>query len=346
MTVFLKALVSIHSNGREHVSPDGKWAVVIFAARESSGVLIKTLKAAANSVGPSGQIELVVNGNPSLAREIVSRILFLQNASSQDASPIPILKLQLFSVPVNVWEVEFGDKANAWNQYIHSIWCGERLAFFVDGYVVLNPNAIAELGQITLGDPYAIAGTGVPTQGGSAKAVRDELLERGGLHGNFCCLKGATMQEMKSRNIRLPLALYRVDSLMGALLGLGFDPERQEWQKERIAIAKEASWTTGRWSWSNINDVKSQFKRLLRQFRGGFEKRAFRHYLEVQKGSPEMLPESSPQMVTNYLRSRQFGWLAIRLYLLFNPFERVNMPDQLPRLKWSGHLSVVGPTLR
>ena len=313
-------------------------AVVIFAARESPEVLLKTLTMATRSCGSSAQIEVVVNGNRALSHEIAARISTLQILNYHAGTQKPVAEAQLRSVPINVWDIEFGDKANAWNQYIHSIWSGERLAFFVDGNVYLNPNAISELGRVTLGDPYAIAGTGVPTQGRSATAVRDELLEWGGLHGNFCCIKGLTLQEIKSRNIRLPLALYRVDSLMGALLGLGLDPKGQDWQKERIAIASKASWTTDRWSLIKLRDIHSQFKRLLRQFKGGFEKRAFRHYLEEQKGLPEMMPETSPQMVANHLRSRRFGWWTIRLYMLLNQFDSTRTPDQLPRLAWSGHL--------
>lgn len=326
--------------GFEKVRSVVETAVVIFAARESPDVLLKTLTMANQSCGSTAQIDVIVNGNRALSGEIAARISSPHIADSEAGTQNPLSEPQPCSVLINVWDIEFGDKANAWNQYIHSIWSGERLAFFLDGNVYLNPNSISELERITMDDGFALAGTGVPTQGRSAKAVRDELLEWGGLHGSFCCIKGRTLQEIKSRNIRLPLSLYRVDSLMGALLGLGLAPQGQDWQKEKIAVASKASWTIDRWSWTKLSDIQSQFKRLLRQFKGGFEKRAFRHYLEVQKGLPEMMPETSLEMVTNHLRPQRFGWWAIRMYGVLSQFSSKRTADQLPRLAWSGRMRV------
>jgi hypothetical protein len=73
---------------------------------------------------------------------------------------------------LRIWSIPLGDKANAWNQYIHHLWAGQELVFFIDGYVRLNSDAIELLGGAVQSDPQALGGSGVPTVGRSARALR------------------------------------------------------------------------------------------------------------------------------------------------------------------------------
>jgi hypothetical protein len=106
------------------VQPHNTWAVVVFAARETVEVLLQSVQAAC--LAGQGPIDVLVNGNPDFASELAEH--FALAGAPQ----------------VNIWSIAQGDKANAWDQYIHAIWAGQPLAFFIDGYVRLSPDSVAQ----------------------------------------------------------------------------------------------------------------------------------------------------------------------------------------------------------
>lgn len=266
------------------------WSVVIFACRESFASLLKTLHAARQAALHCAHIHVLVNGNPKLAADLADHL-------STQARPHPPSPHE---PTLSVWSIPLGDKANAWNQYIHHIGADESIAFFVDGYARLNPNAIQLLGTAVEANALALGGTGVPTTGRSARALRQNLIENTGYHGNFCCIKGNTMRQMRDQNIRLPVGLYRTDSLMGAILCYALDPAHHVWEDHRIHVHPEASWQTDIRHWWRLKDVQTHLKRYLRQARGRLEKAAFADHLVNLHSSPAALPGTAWELVLNW----------------------------------------------
>src|SRR5690242_9050779 len=43
--------------------------------------------------------------------------------------------------PVRLFEIRFGDKSNAWNQYVHALAPAASMHVFVDAYAVVAPDA-------------------------------------------------------------------------------------------------------------------------------------------------------------------------------------------------------------
>src|SRR3954454_19268567 len=79
--------------------------VAIFTARESVDVLAACLRATIGAcVGLDARVDVLVNGNLPLAQDIAS-------VTDRERSP----------VRVRVWHIPLGDKANAWNVYLHHI---------------------------------------------------------------------------------------------------------------------------------------------------------------------------------------------------------------------------------
>lgn len=263
------------------------WAIVIFAARESPDLLLLTLKAALAASRNTAHVDILVNGNPELATAIAG----LSGTSLRpDMAPL-----------VRVWSLAQGDKANTWNSYLHHIWQGESISFFIDGYVRLNPDAIELLGNAVEAQPTVLGGTGVPSMGRTAAAMRAHMAEHGGFHGNLCCIKGEVIRQIRQRNIRLPFGLYRVDSLMGALLSFGLDPCNNSWDRHRILVHPEASWQTDTRHWWRPSDVKAQVKRILRQARGVLENEAVKQLFVAQKIQPEQLPTTARALVLQWV---------------------------------------------
>ncbi|WP_291519698.1 hypothetical protein [Acidovorax sp.] len=252
-------------------------ALAIFIARESIEVCIKTLTAAFKATPNNSIIELLVNGNAALASSLsryVNQLIDVERSHE-----------------VRIWSLPLGDKANAWNIYFHQIWCNESLAFFIDGYVRLHTSSIRSLSAAVNSDLKALGGSGVPTMGRSSKNQRREMLAHGGFHGNLCCIKGSVIAELKARSIKIPLGLYRVDSLVGAILSFDLDPSGSSWEPKRIVVVESSSWDIDAKSIFRLRDWKGKINQIERQLRGKVENAAVKYIFTKLKFQPEQLPE-------------------------------------------------------
>lgn len=267
------------------------WTLAIFACRETLPQLLQTLEAARVSAACCTTIHVLVNGNPELAKNLAQKLSQTQSViEGLDAQPT-----------IRVWSIALGDKANAWNQYIHNIWANEEIAFFIDGYVRLNADAVELLGNAVANNDLALGGTGVPTVGRSAKAVRENLIINPGLHGNLCCIKGKTINQMRDQQIRLPIGLYRTDSLMGAILCYGLAHQNHVWDNHRIHVLPTASWQIDVAKWWRVRDINSFIKRYFRQVRGKLENAALKDHLSHRRCSPAELPAHIQTLILEWI---------------------------------------------
>lgn len=266
------------------------WALVIFACRETSLVLIDTLRSAIKAAEGTSHIDLLVNGNPALAEDAGKYL----GSLSRDGG----------RVRVRLWSMPLADKGNAWNQYVHQIWSNESLSFFIDGYVRLNSDALSLLGNAVLDNNQVLGGTGVPSVGRTAKRLRDEMLNNGGFHGNLCCIKSDALRRLRDRGIRLPLGMYRVDSLMGAFLCFGLDPQHNDWEPRRIYVHPSASWKTDAKIWWRPDHLQSKFRQTLRQAQGVLENLAVKDHFVSRRLNPESLIDHSHGLVLDWAARR------------------------------------------
>jgi len=296
--------------------------MVIFACRETLPQLRQTLDAALVSASACAVIHVLVNGNPTLANALAGNLDQRPPGSAKESS----------APAIQVWSIPLGDKANAWNQYIHQIWAGETIAFFIDGYVRLNADAVELLGSAVEANAPALGGTGVPTMGRSAKALREDLITNIGYHGNFCCIKGATMGQMRDQRIRLPVGLYRTDSLMGAILSYALDPGRHIWEDYRIHVHPKASWQIEPARWWRLKDLRAYVRRYLRQARGTLEKAAFADHLVNRRCSPAALPGTAQEMVLEWKRRcpAEYRHLAQKHHLINQALESIRQSSSTP----------------
>jgi hypothetical protein len=263
-----------------------KDALVVFASRETVDVLVRAVQAAVVAARDLADIDVLVNGNPTLASA------FLHHMGQK--------KVLMNAPRVRVWTLAVSDKAHAWNQYIRHIWTGEDIAFFMDGYVRLKPDALWLLSQKVRANAQVLGGTGVPSVGRTAETMHRQMLREGGFHGNFCCIKGAVIRELRTRGIALPFGLYRVDSLMGALLSFGLQPEQGVWEPGRIAVEPKATWLTDAKRWWRLADVRAKIKQVFRQSRGMLENAAVQDHFVGRKQSPETLPPTAAALVSDW----------------------------------------------
>jgi hypothetical protein len=265
-----------------------EWSVAIVSARETIATLAASIDAAARaSSGVPTQIDVIVNGNQRLACEAADHARSLAGATSDHT--------------LRVWSIRTGDKANALNQYVHEIFLGSEIAFFVDGYAQVGPDAFRLMAAGLTACPEALAISGVPSVGRNAKTLAQQLIRAGGGHGTLNALPGSVCLRLREINFHLPLGLYRVDGLLFAVLAFNLDPARNSWDLSRLLIEPLATWSfrpLSFWQWS---DMRAYVKRRLRQSQGVLESRAFRQHLAIERKPVADLPQSASQLVNSWL---------------------------------------------
>ncbi len=306
-----------------------KWGIAVFANRESLAVVSATLEATVRSAGERARVDLLVNGNPHLLSEVMA---YLNSGRARFATGA-----------LRVWFIPLGDKANAWSQYMHRIWSGEDVAFFIDGYARPNPDAITLLGDAVMQGETLLGGTGLPTMGRTAASLRKEFAEDGGFHGNLCCIKGSFVARIKGCGFAIPRGLYRTDSLVGAVLSYDLDPAANLWDEQRILVHPDVSWQTEPKHWWRWRDVSAHFKRMVRQARGEIEKRAIRDHLTFRRQPPHTLLPSASELILDWaarcpddysaqMNCNPLGWLAMRR---LRQEAALPQADPEPKLAWA-----------
>lgn len=270
--------------------PPSIWSVAIFSARESAEVLLSCIKAVLVACSETtAVVDILVNGNEQLADRIGALDL-------AELTPPKGCRLRL-------WCFGTGDKANTWNEYVRNVWPGSATAFFVDGYVRVRPDAFTLLHQALTSGMHALAASGVPTMGGSARRLRHEMIEEGGIHGNLYALRGETVARLRRTGFQIPLGLYRTDPLLAAVLAFNLDPALNDWDWSRIAIVPDATWEYDALDWWRPAHIWTQFKRMVRQGQGSLENAAIKRHLAIEKRPPEQLPYSTHELIVAWMRA-------------------------------------------
>lgn len=264
------------------------WSVAIIASRENPDVLTRCITAVLQACSAQkATLDVLINGNPALASQI----------------GVHIRHLDLGTNTVRIWSIPAGDKANAWNEYVHRIWPSASHAFFVDGYVEVRPDAFMSLLERMENSEGALAASGVPSAGRSAPALREQMIRQGGLHGNMHLIHAETMAQLRNIGFRLPLGLYRTDSLIGAVLMFGLDTVKNRWDTKRIAVAPDATWDIEGISNLNVKNALGQLKRRVRQAQGELENKALREHMSILRQPVNQLPDTSQVLVRKWLAS-------------------------------------------
>lgn len=306
------------------------WSIAIFAARETPEDLLKTIRSVIAAAIEPSIIDVLVNGNSTLAPQIQK---LLGSTLPDDTKPA--------THTLRIWHIKQGGKGHAWNQYIHTLWPHAESTFFIDGYVQPKPDALARLARSLQANPAALACTGTPSTGRTAQRIRQEMLSDGGLHGNLFALRSRTIDELRRTHFDLALGLYSFDTVLCAILAYGLDPQTYQWDaKGRIIVAPDVTWTTEEKRWWHPADVKTQLKRYLNIAQRVLEREATKYYLQKRK-----LPIGSfPKRVDDYVLT----WMSecpehARKTLLRSPLSRLALRRITRPADWS--MAALAPEL-
>ena len=295
--------------------PAPQWSVAIFLARESIDILIRTIQSAMLACGSRvAVIDVLVNGNSELANGAATALTDLVPKNS--------------NCTLRLWFVREGDKGHTWNQFLHVINPGAEVTFFIDGYVEVRPDAFSLIDFGLRAHPLSIAATGLPTSGRSAPALRRDMLRWGGMHGNLFAVRGAVLATLAQRKFRLPLGIYRNDSLLASVFNYNLSPGEFEVDVSRVLIQQDATWDVAEHSQPLWKKVSVQLKRMLRQGQGDLENAALQTHFTTRRLRPETLPETSAELITSWVRANQeqFRKMWMRRPLTWYAYRKIQQP--------------------
>ena len=237
-----------------HESSDGELCVAIFAYNEQESIIPSiesVLAAAENAVAPECvQVIVLVNG---CTDETAARVSQFGQRDQR----------------VLLKEIEIGDKANAWNTYVHevaNIDRDDRLHAFMDGDVTCTPGVVAAMMDAIRLAPHVNAVATLPAPGvGRNRQLNVELYEQdGAIFGNLYGLTNQFMRRVRERGIRIPRGAVGEDAVVTEMVA--FDLERTNNYNHRLAVcaAEPAGFIYPRLSPLRISDIRLYFNRRIR----------------------------------------------------------------------------------
>ena len=255
------------------------WAVTVFAGSEADRIAacLESLHQGLRDRAPL--LTVVVNGARDGTAVRAARALAELDWEGSEVAEIP-----------------WGDKANAWNQYVYGLRRPARWHLFADGYLILDPRGLREMAGLLEAGPPQRAATGVPSgDHPGSRHMRHFVHTHGGILGGLHALRGDLLEDIVARRLLIPWGLYRGDGLIGSFACHDLDPVHNPWNRERVLVCDDARWYGRRPSKLSRRDLARHARRLVRQAQGRMENRAIRHI--IFQGGYEGLPESAAELI-------------------------------------------------
>lgn len=196
-------------------------SVAVFAYNEEDGITAALDRLDACGAEAELRVHVLING----CTDGTERVVRAYRGRRITVVPVVIAK---------------GDKANAWNHYVHEV-APEDAAIhvFTDGDMLVSPGSIAAFLRAFAAEPHANGCAGLPVTGRSRAAFRAKLAARRELAGNLYALRGSCLMAFRRRGVRLPFGIFGEDGLVTALVKHDLDMRGRE-DDLRVTVAEGA----------------------------------------------------------------------------------------------------------
>jgi glycosyltransferase involved in cell wall biosynthesis len=196
---------------------------------------------------------------------------------------------------LRVHELAVGDKASAWNEYVHGVAPKADMHVFIDGDIRPAAGAFEALARALESSPHAYAAAALPASGRSQRAWRERLEREHYLSGNLYALRGTTIDLFRERAIRLPAGAVGEDGLLSYLFVTDLKAGRDDSHRERIAVAEDAFFEFDSLK-ANPRDLAIYMKRLKRYSLRHFQKQVL--YARLKEQGVAGLPRDINEIYT------------------------------------------------
>jgi len=215
-----------------------------------------------------------------------------------------------FNPRFSLHDITLGDKANAWNYYVHSLKNNNNLTLFIDGDCFISKNSIEDIASIYLSQPNVNCISGYPaTVGRQNIEIKRRMLEQGDFPGNLYALTPKMFTQIKAKNFYLPVGLIGDDSLLIWVCGNDLSMQNER-KRENYTTAISALYHYERLVPNSLKNIKQYFRRLDRYSLRRYQQMCIRTY--VNKYDFDSLP---PTMEELYVYREQITLKTVRLEL-------------------------------
>ena len=220
---------------------------------------------------------------------------------------------------VHLVSIALGDKANAWNVFVHEVAPrGAAHYFFIDGDVRATPGSLDAMAQALALHPQANGVSALPRSGRGVVAFQRDMLQDNGIAGNLYGLRGSFVERIRAQAIRMPVGTIGEDALMGAMLKWDLRGDTR-WDNDRVVVAREAGFAFDSVSPWLPREWKKYFRRRVRYSVRGYQNKMLGR--AIQPAGFESLPQHVralypryPELLSVSWRGLDtlFDWLAVR----------------------------------
>ena len=306
--------------------PKPRWAAAICARNEAQGIVgcLHALALAGAGAGAGAAKRL--------------HVTVLLNGCTDNTGPLAQRALRETGLPGRIYTIAQGDKANAFNQFVHRLRPAASTYFFIDGYAAVAPDALERLDTALAGRAEAAAAAAVPSSGRSATSLRQKMVAEPGLHGSLFALRGSFVERITALGLRLPVGLYRGDGLVGSMVLHDLDAAGGGWKPSRLVVEPAATWHAPVLQPWRLRDLRRHFNRLVQQGRGRLQGQALRAVL--YPGGFQALPEYADEHTLRWIDAapasrRPWPWHDPFAALALARMRRTcPAADLTPRLVW------------
>jgi hypothetical protein len=305
------------TNPATNTDQDWEWNVAVFCQNEAARIG-QCIASIAQAIGTRrALVTVVVNG------------------TTDDSAAVAWQAARAHNLPIEIWRIPHGDKANAIDQFLYKLRVPAGMYFCVDGYVKIGPRSFEGLAAGLATRPAAVAATGIAINGRTMQRSSEEVLS-GKLQGALHALRPEFIDRMVGQGISLPIGLYRGDGLLGSMAAHDLDPIGTQWDTSRIVGVAEATFEVPSLSLFAPNDLRRQFRRKVRQMRGHLENAAIKTV--IYRRGFTALPAYADEMIATYLGEhgvpptplvdKPFMMLALRQHRTARPATTAELTPQ------------------
>lgn len=210
---------------------------------------------------------------------------------------------------VHLVSIALGDKANAWNRFVHEVAPrGAGPYFFIDGDVRATPGALDAMTQMLLQHPQANGVSAMPQSGRGVEAFQRDMLNNNGVAGNLYGLRGAFIERIRAQAIRMPIGTIGEDALIGAMLKWDLRGDTR-WDNSRVVVAQAAGFEFDSVSPWLPREWKKYFRRRVRYSVRGYQNKMLG--LAIQPNGFELLPQHVRDLYPRYPELLTVKWRGL-----------------------------------
>ena len=160
--------------------------------------------------------------------------------------------------------IGIGDKANAWNEYVHRAADPADVHFFVDGDTRPQLGSFAALACAMRDAPIARAVGALPTTGRDRHGWSQRMVAFGRLAGCLYALRGTWLAQLRHDAVRIPVGLIGEDLFLSCIVKERFDAHALMSPSPYLAFAADAGFAFRSLSRLRPKDWATYAGRLLR----------------------------------------------------------------------------------